>query len=454
MGAKSVVGLAVDEVDLDAAALRILRYRSAIPCALLCEGRDFVPEKSVDFLIVHWSDRLQKRLRSLDKDVLGVLLRRSSSVLGIESLEEAGNLRTLANQFSQRKYNYSTRDGLLMVQGGVTADRSPEPDGTVTLFSHKPINSRAVSQEEVFKRIEEYMQAPTQVQSTLHLEDYRRLMASLVGPKSRFKNVPLAQFASARDSHHVVFGIRHDVDFDIRTCVPMSELETQLGLSSTYFILHNNPAYYGVYLHGGIFVRFSSMVSVYKKIQDHGQELGLHIDPLGTIGEFRVDGIDAMRAELNYLRHLGLAVSGVCAHNSQSVYNVDNKDVFAGQNASGENSVVTEFGCRVELGALALVDWGIDYVADFNRTVAYVPLTKPYISPFSFRVDRVPVYEFDYDVGFSIISNGMWEVNCADDKLNAGHIPHVELISHLESLPLGTKILFNIHPEYFGKRIR
>ena len=49
-------------------------------------------------------------------------------------------------------------------------------------------------------------------------------------------------------------------------------------------------------------------------------EIGLHIDPLGVLCEHGVDGVEAMRTELAWIRSHGASVSGVVAHNSAAAY--------------------------------------------------------------------------------------------------------------------------------------
>ena len=360
--------------------------------------------------------------------------------------------RPLLNQLDLTLEQGDDRVTVLRYTSEVTPQTTSPPD---KLYPHRPLDSKLVDTNYLDRRINGPMQVHSQAtpgRRVLALTEYQRLLETLTQPNSKFKAVPLREFQTAHDPNKVIFGIRHDVDLDICGCVPMSQVEKEAGVCSTYFLLHNTDGYYGKYLCGGRFIRFAKMIEIYDQIQANNQEIGLHIDPIGAASLFQVDGRQAMLDEITYLRQQGLRIEGVVGHNSHSVYGADNKDVFAEQNLVHEGAVTNEAGVTVPLGRLHLKDYQLTYVADFYRTVDYKPLAEPYVSSYGFRIERIPVYEFDYEQGFSIVLGGRWEINGADPNIDQTSVLNEAIIDRLEILPPGSKILLNIHPMFYGRR--
>ncbi len=324
------------------------------------------------------------------------------------------------------------------------------------LFPHRPLDSDIFGDAYVDRRVNGPMRSYSDARKAsgrvLPLAAYRDLLGVLAAAGSGFRFVPLCEFESVECGEDVVIGVRHDVDHDVVNCLPMSEVEQSLGVVSTYFLLHNSDSYYGMYLAGGRFLRFASMLESYRRIQANGQEIGLHIDPIGVTAALGVDGVAAMLQEIDYLRQQGLAVRGVCGHNSHSVYNADNKDVFAMQNTADTiGELRTESGLRIPLGGVDPQVHGIEYVGDFNQTVGYTDAADPKVSPFGFRIDRDPEYRLAYDVSYSITLGGNWEINGPAAE-GPSSVPDAQILERLQAEPPGRKLLFNIHPMYYGFR--
>src|SRR3990167_265308 len=63
--------------------------------------------------------------------------------------------------------------------------------------------------------------------------------------------------------------LRHDVDIDLSAAFTMANLESDLGISSTYFLMLRSPVYNLMARHNHVFV---------EKILDLGHSIGLHYD--------------------------------------------------------------------------------------------------------------------------------------------------------------------------------
>src|SRR5262245_23044590 len=66
------------------------------------------------------------------------------------------------------------------------------------------------------------------------------------------------------------FILRHDVDFCLQTALEMAQLEAQLGVRATYFILLSSPSY-------NVFSAPEN--SIPARLVELGHEVALHYDP-------------------------------------------------------------------------------------------------------------------------------------------------------------------------------
>ena len=306
----------------------------------------------------------------------------------------------------------------------------------------------SVSAREIINRVETHLRGERSG-SLLSLDDYAELLTQIADAK-RFRSVSARDFPSTTSDDQVIFAIRHDVDLDLPICGPMARLEAQHRVHATYYILHTSETYYGCWDADGVFTRYAGLSELISRISRSGMAIGLHIDPLGLEATQRVDGVSAMADELSFLRGQGFDVAAVCAHNSQSVFNADNKDVFAGENATDLDRVQLEDGRSILLGTVSREELAIDTIADYNRTVGYTLLERPHVSPMGFLIDRTVRYELSYDVGFSLLRNGQWELNGDNSFLGRSSFHNDELKGVLDLVPRGWRILFNIHPMYYG----
>ena len=129
-------------------------------------------------------------------------------------------------------------------------------------------------------------------------------------------------------------------------------------VQASYYIHHASVYYYGEFDAEGVFHRNEGAASLYRRIQQSGGEIGLHADPLAV---FRrgVDGFEALRTELAWLRDQGLNIRGSTAHGSAPTYGAENFEVFRGRKffagetvslAGEENPPGLRLGGRVGAG--------------------------------------------------------------------------------------------------------
>jgi hypothetical protein len=113
--------------------------------------------------------------------------------------------------------------------------------------------------------------------------------------------------------------LRHDVDMDLDTALEIAKIEHRHGVSSTYFILPDHP-----------YFKRADFISVCKKMQDMGHEIGYHNN---LITGFITDGTDPagrLKEHLDYLRGSGIDVRGTSAHGVKlcRTKNYRNYDIF------------------------------------------------------------------------------------------------------------------------------
>ena len=202
------------------------------------------------------------------------------------------------------------------------------------------------------------------------LTDYHRLLSDIASDRNvRFVTALELSDLDPNDSQ-VVCHIRHDVDADIAVCIPMAEIEASLGIRSTYYLLHT-AAYYGQWQDQGETTRFArneSMAVIYLKLQALGHEVALHTDPHLIYQDHLSDGARALVEEINWLRSIGLSISGTAPHNAPAVYGASNSALFEGRDIdwdieSGPSGVINGEKWSA-LGVLSETELSLHYEAN------------------------------------------------------------------------------------------
>jgi len=201
---------------------------------------------------------------------------------------------------------------------------------------------------------------------------FRRLLReTLERPGVRFLTA-LELSRAKPEGGDVLCHIRHDVDADIVSALHLARIERDLGIKSTYYLLHTAP-YYGSWLSPDdsgvvLFERNECMAEVYLELQSLGHEVAVHTDALTLYQTHNVDGAAALSAEINWLRSIGLSISGTAPHNSPQVYGAGNSAIFRGRALSatqpaGPQGVVLD-GKWAPLGVIDESRIGLSYEAD------------------------------------------------------------------------------------------
>lgn len=99
--------------------------------------------------------------------------------------------------------------------------------------------------------------------------------------------------------------LRHDVDSSLELALKIAEIENELSISSTFFIL----------FHSELYNPFSSSSSkIIFQILNLGHEIGLHYNSL-TISQIKKNPSDIIKNEIETLEeHFGTVISVVSAH--------------------------------------------------------------------------------------------------------------------------------------------
>lgn len=99
--------------------------------------------------------------------------------------------------------------------------------------------------------------------------------------------------------------VRHDIDMNIAKAVQMAEIEKQMGIFSTYFVLVTSNFY-------NIFSKENQ--EMLREMQQMGHEIGLHFDE-AKYDSYKTDMVQAMEQEAELLAHcLGCPVRSVSMH--------------------------------------------------------------------------------------------------------------------------------------------
>ena len=238
--------------------------------------------------------------------------------------------------------------------------------------------------------------------------------------------------------------IRHDVDGDIFAALEMAKIENELGIRSTYYILHT--AYYYGYIKDGVFFRYDCMANIYKEIQDLGHEVSLHTDPLLLYQDYCLDGAQAVVKEIEWLRSRGIKIPGSAAHNNPTVYGAQNFEIFEGRYRNfifpGNNKakIIKEDevffnGKWAPLHVLSENDLGLCYEAHDAYTLeCYLGISS--------------------EIGFNSI-NQTWssKVDKRKRDLTTGPDNRFSFYEEARKVQYGELLILTSHPLYYGSRV-
>jgi hypothetical protein len=242
----------------------------------------------------------------------------------------------------------------------------------------------------------------------------------------------------------ILCSIRHDVDSDIRAAVSEAEIEQKYGARTSYYVLHTS-VYYGRF-DGKVFRRQGCMAILYRRLQELGHEVALHTDPLWLYQTHGIDGAAAVVTEIEWLREQGLTIVGTVAHNSASVYGIENSAVFKGRNrhglaldrASEGGALLDEIvhdGKWAPLGTLDEAEMGLTYEGNDLFRQGH---------PHEYGATR---------------SLNRWRWNPHVRQLRANPDPNEgqfidqdRMLEEIHRMQPGQWLILNVHPLYYGSR--
>ena len=145
-------------------------------------------------------------------------------------------------------------------------------------------------------------------------EKYVRFLKK-ISDTSKYVVLPLNEFRQTFNSTKIVIGLRHDVDNDLNVAYKFSQVESNLGFRSTYFILHTAPYY--LVNPNNFGVHTEEILPILKSMQNERHfEIGWHNDLVTLQVMYNINPVIFLHNELNWLRANGLNIYGTAAHGS------------------------------------------------------------------------------------------------------------------------------------------
>jgi hypothetical protein len=288
------------------------------------------------------------------------------------------------------------------------------------------------------------------------------LLLLLLKTEPRIEVAPLAEQLAPLAAQRVRVMIRHDVDHDLVCAVEMSQLEQAFGLAASYYLHHASSYYYGRFDSDGLFHRYEGAAPLYRRIQANGAEVGLHADPF-AICQRGIDGIAALRTELDWLRSQGLKITGTTAHGSAPYYGAENFEVFR-QYKVLPQATIELGGEPVALGCLSAEQLGLCYEGNFPRPVrdarpeelaAYLRTTAEVDPQQHMRqyLHANPHVRWGQDYTLWLRGRDRW-VLAATDPAGPFRFEATlqDAIALLRGVPGGSRVVLHVHPCYYGFR--
>ena len=162
--------------------------------------------------------------------------------------------------------------------------------------------------------------------------------------------------------------LRHDVEWNPLRALAIAEMEKSYGFRSTFYFRANTKAF---------------DLSIMKKLQNWGFEIGYHFDTLDRCrGDFE-KAIEIFEKELKKFRENGINVETVCSHGNPRVkkigYKVNNEIFLKDPDLRKRNGLVGEAYLDIDFSSLEYIsDAGIRWnnVVSTNELVRIIKSKK------------------------------------------------------------------------------
>jgi len=146
------------------------------------------------------------------------------------------------------------------------------------------------------------------------IEDYSKLLKAF----QKTHNYTLfSEYDDLSDKENVIL-LRHDIDYSLKHAYKIAELEKNLGIKSTYFLLFSSPFYN---------ILDDENIKLAKKITALGHEVGLHYDVNVILDGNKKNPYSLFNAKINLLSNLiEKPIKTIAMHNPS----VSGEDIFSG----------------------------------------------------------------------------------------------------------------------------
>lgn len=276
------------------------------------------------------------------------------------------------------------------------------------------------------------------------------------------KILPLKEFVKQANHQKKLIGLRHDIDADPFTAIRCAKALSKVGLSGSFYFLHS-AVYYGNF-YKNIFIRNPKVQRWIEDLVIAGSEIGIHNDILGVYKFKDYDGIEHFKEELTWMRACGAIIEGVTSHNNFLTYGAENSEVFQGQELFSRNinlTIANQKFINKSLGLLSFEDLALQYEGTFYKAKPDINEEdlKEYctIQPSFFDESWAkryftsnPTLDWTVDYQAWLIGKNKWIFSGKDGRFDY-MISLSKLIKIIKNdIPNSTKILLELHPEFFG----
>jgi hypothetical protein len=276
---------------------------------------------------------------------------------------------------------------------------------------------------------------------------------------------PLAGLMEPAVEGKIVLSLRHDLDADIVTGLKAARFLASRGVSGSFYLLPTSH-YYGE-VENKIYSRYTSMAQFVAGFIATGCELGIHADPLHFYCNHGIDGIAALRGELEWLRSLGANIKGTVAHNSAVVYGAENFEIFKGK-AVADRSQLKFDKLTIPLQSIEERELGLNYEGNYpllpdmlepDRVDEYVRLShgdgvrkKAWLELYFLSN---PYFDRQYDIDIWLLGEDAWVIAIrGESRRLLWPVSTIDMIAMLNDFEPGVRVVMNIHPEYVsGKEV-
>lgn len=145
-----------------------------------------------------------------------------------------------------------------------------------------------------------------------------------------FEFVPLKDFQKQRLENEKIIGYRHDVDSELDHALKIAKIEHDLGVRSTYYVLHTAKYFYKNVSKD---ILNDSLIEKLLYLQNTlGHEVGLHIDLMPIEVIFKKDPVEYTKNLIQFLKENGINIVGVAPHGNlfhdvyRKKYKIENKE--------------------------------------------------------------------------------------------------------------------------------